>query len=403
MIHASKFLPKLSPLYADSPDIDLDRVQDLTATTTINRTKVREVGNPNLVGWRKNTPNITATMKQFEYGGIKDFVNMANKGASVNTVQATDFTYSAFDIMGFQTNDNGTFLGTIWYPQMRLSSFDLNIADPQNVIERTFNFMGNQEVNFENNSAYVVRQRYVLTSNANNQTIVINSPTPQPDPDQSGEFLLRVVRCPANGSPITTALTWGIDWSYDGVQTLTINQGSTGDVIWVWYAAASYIPGQVVFTPNTKDVPTLTAECASILLINNQYVYRLQSIACNVAFTRKDIREIGNLYIVAEGVDDINTKVTLGRILETFTIEEYLRGVAGTNPGRLDPYYFNSNFKLVIKLYTDSTKTVPALAYEFPDLAPTKRDQNAPVNNYVNVGVELSGQNFFVTSNFNAL
>ena len=175
--------------------------------------------------------------------------------------------------MGFATNDSGVFLGTIMYPRLRLSSMTINIADPMQVIERTFNFIGEDEISWENNSAYVVRQRYVAPGNqvANaSLNITVNNPTPQPDPDNSGKYLFRVVRTstniPTSGTLLSTELNWGTDWSYDGVSVLHINNAFAGDVFWVWYAASTYLPGQTPFTYNNADLPVITAECASIFL-----------------------------------------------------------------------------------------------------------------------------------------
>ncbi len=413
MIHSSQYQPKLSPIYVDSPDIDLDRIQDLTSTLTMNRQKVDEIGRIGIVGWRQLTPSVTVSMKQLEYGNIYTYVNLANKGPQTATVQLTDFKSSGFDIMGFATNDSGVFLGTIMYPRLRLSSFTINISDPMQVIERTFNFVGEDEISWENNSAYVVRQRYVAPSNqtANaSATFVINSPTPQPDPDNSGKFIIRVVRTstnlPTSGTLLSTELNWGTDWSYDGVQNLTINNAYAGDVFWVWYSASSYLPGQVPFIYNNADVPVLTAECASIYLGSGNYVYRLQSVSIDCTLSRKDIREIGNYQIVSEGVDDYNTKVTIGRVLETFTVEEFLRNTPLSGTGtKLDPRKFGSNFGLYVNIYSANTKLASQykMSYVCTDLAPTKKDIGSTVQQYVTAGTTLEGQTFFVTNQISAV
>lgn len=408
MIHSSQYQPKLSPVYVDSPDIDLDRVQDLTSTLTMNRAKVDEIGRVGIVGWRQLTPSVTVSMKQLEYGNILSYVNLANLGPQATQVSLTDFKASAFDIMGFATNDSGVFLGTIMYPRLRLSGFTINISDPMQVIERTFNFIGEDEISFENNSAYVVRQRYVAPSSqvANaGLNITVNSPTPQPDPDNSGKYILRVVRTSANiptsGTTLSTELNWGTDWSYDGVSVLRINNAYAGDVFWVWYSAATYLPGQTPFTYNNADLPVITAECASIFLGTGQYVYRLQSVSIDCTLARKDVREIGNYLIVSEGVDDYNTKVTLGRVLETFTVEEFLRGNALGTGTKIDPRKFQSNFQLYVNIYSANTKLASQykLSYVCTDLAPTKKDIGSTVQQYVTAGTTLEGQTFFVTNN----
>jgi glycyl-tRNA synthetase len=67
MIHSSKYLPRIFPIFVDDTDAELDRIQDLNSTLTLNRTKVQEVGRTGIVAWRKTTPSVTVNAKQFEY------------------------------------------------------------------------------------------------------------------------------------------------------------------------------------------------------------------------------------------------------------------------------------------------------------------------------------------------
>lgn len=397
MVHSSKYLMKIMPVFADDVEVELDRVQDFNSTLTINRTKVNEVSRSGIVGWRKTAPNLTATMKQLEYGSLEAYRKMANLGPAVTQVNFSDFATPAFDIAGYTTNDNGTFLGTVWYPELRMNSFSVNLSDPQGVIERSFNFVGEDEIVLQNNNKYLIRNRAVIASSGNDQTVSIANPTPVADPDNSGKFLFRVCKTSAT-TGLTTELEWGTDWSYDGSSVLTINGASTaGDVITYYYSAATYKAGDV-FTLNNSDVNSLTCESASIYLVNSQYVYRLQSVSLDVSLNRKDNREIGSTDIISRGVQDINTKVTLGRMLESYTIEEAMRGVTGLSFGKLDPRKYTDNFELVIKIYSDSTKKTFKMAYKCTDLAPTGRTAGTAVNSYVQAGSTLEGEGGFLTS-----
>lgn len=397
MIHSSHYQPRVFPIYGDINDAEIDRVQDLSSTLTLNRTKVEEVGREGIVAWRKSQPTVTLTIKQLEYGSLEFYRKLANKGDTVSQISFSDYRTSAFDIAGYKTDDSGTFLGTIWYPAMRMSSFSLNIGDPQAVIERSFNFVGEDEIALLYNNKYLIRQRYVISGSGNNQTVSISNPTPVADPDISGKFLFRVVKV---SSGTATELEWGTAWSYNGAGTLTINGASSaGDIIWVWFSASS-VGSQTTFTNNDADLASITAESASIFLTSGQYVYRLQSVACDVTLNRKDIREIGNKDVVARGVLDVNTKVTLGRIIEAYTIEEILRGKAGQSWGKLDPANFTDNLQLVIKVYGANTKRTSdfKLGYKFLDLAPTGRDAGTSVNDYITAGATLEGESGFVTN-----
>ncbi len=396
MIPATNFKPRYYPIFADLDSLEIDRAQEITATTTLNRSKIQEIGRLGIVDWRKTTPNVTVNVKQLEYGTLEFWRALANKGSSVTQVSGADFATSAGDVVVYQTDDSGTFLGTGYYPSLRLASFGLNIGSPDALIERNFGFAGEAEILFENNNKYLVSQRYIIASSGNNRTVSISSPTPVLDPDNSGKYLERVVKYSggtATDLPVSA-------WSYDGAGTLTINGASLiGDVIRVWYSAGAYVTGASTFVNNDADAAGITADSVSIFLQSSNYLYRLQSVSIESTFDRRDIREIGSVDVVARGVKDITNRITLGRLLETYTIEEVLRGKAGVSYGKLDVRLLQNNLSLIIKIYSSSTKTNFLLGYKFTDLAPVSRETGTPVDDYVNAGTTLEGETFFVTNN----
>ena len=387
------------PVLADSVDVEIDRVQDLSSTATLNRTKIEEVGRDGIVDWRQTAPNIAVNLRQLEYGSLELFRKLANKGDSVETVNFTDFKTGVFDVAGYKTDDNGTFLGTIWYPNLRVNSFGLTIGDPDAVIERSFGFVGEDEIALLYNNKYLIRGRYVIDASGNNKTVTLSNPTPTADPDNSGHFLFKVVKVSAG---LATELNHGVDWSCDGT-IVTINGASTaGDVILVWYSAATQ-GGQTIFVNNDSDLGSISADSASIFLATNTYVYRLQSVSVDSTFDRRDIKEVGNSQVVSRGVREITHKITLGKIIESYTIEEILRGKAGASYGKIDVRKFTDDNKLIIKLFSDNTKSTFKLGYRFSSLAPTGRDTATPVSDYINAGVTMETNTGLVTTQVSAL
>ena len=394
MIHSSNYKPRVFPIYADTLDTEIDRVQDLGSTATLNRTKIQEVGRDGLVDWRKTTPNISVNLRQLEYGSIEFYRQLANKGSTVSQISWTDFKTTAVDIAGYKTDDDNTFLGTIYYPDLRLSGFSINIGAPDAIIERSFNFAGEDEIALINNNKYLIRGRYIIAATGSNQTVTVANPTPIADPDNSGQFLFKVVKVSGGTA---TKLDHGTQWSYNGSGTLTINGSSTiGDIIWVWYSATTQ-GSQTIFVNNDADLASIAAESCTILLVTATHVSRLQSVAVDTSFDRRDIREIGTEPVVARGIRDITNRVTLGRILENYTIEEVLRGKAGASYGKIDVREFTDNLSLIIKFYSDNTKTTFKLGYKYTDLAPVGLDASAPVNDYITAGNTLEGEVGFVT------
>jgi len=401
MIHSSQYLPTILPIYVDETISEIDRVQDLSSTTTLNRTKVEEVGRVGIVDWRKATPTISVTLRQLEYGQMEFWRKLANKASTVQQINWTDFKTSASDLCAYMTDDSGTFLGTLYYPGLRMASLALNIGSPDAMMERNFTLAGEDEYILENANKYVICKKYTIATGGLNKTVTISDPAPAADPDLSGQFLFKVVKVSGGTA---TLLTHGLDWSYDGAGTLQINGASSaGDSIKVYYSAGSYIGGLTPFSLNDIDASSLSAENVSIYLQSANYVYRLQSVAIDTTFNRFDVKEIGSMTTVARGVRDITNRITLGRILEAYTIEEILRGVAGQSYGKLNPRNFTSNFSLIIKIYAENTKDTFKLGYKFLDVAATSLDGGVTVSDYVRRGVVLEGEEAFVTTNEGSL
>ncbi len=395
MIHSSSYKPRIIPTSADVASAEIDRLQELSKTTTFNRTKIEEIGRSGLVDWKKTAPSVTVTARQLEYGSLEFFRKLTGKGDSVNTIEFTDFKTPYVDIVGYKTDDNGAFLGTVWYPNLRTSGFSINVGDPDALIERSFNLMGEDEIILVNDNKYLITKRYTLTAGTD-QTITISDPAPIADPDNSGQYLFKVVRVRSGAG---TILTHGTDWSYDGTDTLTINgSSSSGDVILVWYSAGSYITGQSTFTLNDSDLSGITADSCDIFLVTSSRATRLQSVTFDVAFDRYDVKEIGNDEVVVRGSKDTTVTVTLGRILEDYTIEEIIRGQAGNSYGKLDIRKFTDNISLILKVYSDATKSTFKIGYKVTDLAPSGMDITAPLNDYLNTSNSLTGENGFCTT-----
>ena len=388
MINTSYFKPRSIAFNGDDYSIQLDRIQNMAARITIDKTKVEEVGRDGIVGWKTGIPDVALDIGQLEYGNIKAFKNFANVASTTHSVNLTSFKTSAVDILGYKTDDDGTFLGTVWYPKFRVSRIGLNISDPQASVERTFELAGENEILLEASNKYFIYKSFTA-SGGTDETFSITDPTPVADPDNSGRYLFRVVRY--DGSD-TTELTYGTDYTYsDATHNLTVSSTSAGDIIKVYYSASSYISGSSPFTDNDSDLATTEANGVSIYLATTNYLYRLQSAAVDITFDRYDVREIGNKNVVARGIRDTSVNITLGRVLESYTMEEVLRGVSSSY-GKIDVQKLSDNFTLVVKIYSDSTKTTFKTGYKFTELAPTGFDNTINLNDYVNRGATLVGE-----------
>lgn len=407
LIHTSNTKPRIvpyNPLYQGG---QIDRVQSFDGTLTLNRTKVKEVGREDIVSWKKRVPSLSATLKQYEYGTVDFYQFLANTStlgdSGQTSISLNDFKTARFDVNLYETNDAGSFVGTGWYPKLRTGGFSLNIGDPEALIERNFNFVGEDEKILQNDNKYLIYgYKSVASGVSGTVTAVIGSgayanyPAPAEDPDNSGEYMLQVRRL---RSGEITDLTYGTDYTYNnGSTTLSVLNCQAFDEICFVYSASSYITGASLFTDNDADGSVITGDSVSIFLASGEYIYRLQSVSVDVSFERTDYKEIGNANVVQTGVKNKTVRVTLGRFLDTYTLEEVLRGVEGFDYGIINPRQYADTNTLIIKVYSDSDKSTFLMGYKFTNLAPTDTTISAPVDDYIQRNATLEGEEGIITA-----
>src|SRR3972149_546926 len=412
MINASFYKPRIFPILGNVAPAEIDRAQTIDPTVALNREKVEEIGRDDIVGYLKKSPTIGYRLIQLEYGSIEFWEKLTcsegKGGVGESAIDLNDFKTPTFDICAYLTDDDETFRGTYWYPSLRTSGFSIAIGDPQARIERNFDFVGEESIIWQGANQYLIYDSKICGSGGDNEIDLSDSaiPTPAVDPDNAGVYILRAVRVTALG--VSTELV-DTEYSYDnGTKILTIDTVTTGDIIKYWYTSAD--APDVQFTPNDNDVAGLTGECVSIYLYIPQsgkpsvsdYVYRLQSITLDVKFTREDQREIGNANIVQRGIKEKVVTVTIGRLLEQFTIEEVLRGeVAGF--GKIDIKKFTDQASIIVKVYDDNTKTTFKYGFKATGLTPSDIKGTVAVANYVKADTTLIGNELNISADATVL
>ncbi len=407
MIHSSYYRPRIFSIQGDVPDAEIDRAQGVDVTISSNRDKVEEIGRDGVVGFLKKSPTIGYRLTQLEYGNIEFYqklVNSTTLGANGETeITLNDFKTPHFDICAYLTDDDGTFRGTLWYPKLRTSGFSLTIGEPQGMIERGFDFVGESALILQGNNKYLIVNRHEAGS-AGDNVIDLGATgvqTPAENPDNAGKYMFRVVRI--RGS-VTTELVEITDYSYsDGTKELTIVSIATSDVIKSYYSSATAPDNE--FTLNDSDVAGLVGESVSIYLYipgsgkpsASDYIYRVQSVTLDVTFDREDVREIGNKEVVQRGVRTSTVTVTLGRILESFTIEEVLRGVVA-DYGIIDVEKLTDQATLIIKVFDDNTKGTFKYGFKATGLTPTEMRPGVGVNEYVKKDNSLEGEALIISA-----
>ena len=381
----------------------------MTTSITFNRTKIEEIGREGVVDWRSGNPAITVTLKQLEYGSLQLWQDLRNTGSTDTKIEFKEFDTPRAFIEGYETDENDAFKSTVWYPNLRLAGFNLNIGDPSSLVERTFSLVGEDEKVLQGNNKYLIYYDSGSASGASPESFTLDDPTPVADPDNSGQYLFKVLRY--NTSDGTTDElkyeagagdpSLGTDYYTYSASTLKVHT-SASDEVHAFYSAGSYIGGTATFTNNDTDAAGLEAKYCSIYLQTSNYLYRLQSVAVDVSFDRYDVMEIGSKDIVETGVKDQSVRVTLGRILDEWTIEEVLRGEV-EDYGVLDIRKYGDEKNLIIKIYDSDVKNNFKIGYKFTDLAPASIDNGVPINDYVTRNVILEGESGFVTNDINEL
>jgi len=405
MIHSSYFRPRVYPVGGDCDPAEIDRLQELTGSTTLNRTKVEEIGRDGTVCWKTSNPSVSMTLRQLEYGSLEFWQKLANVSSTQTKIELNEYRTPMVDIAGYSTDDSGLFLSTVWYPKLRTSGLGLSIGDPEALIERTMTLVGEDEIQLKEANKYLIYlEREIGSGESGAIDIVIgagaytNWPTPTEDPDNSGNYMLRMVKWDPTDM-IIVELIEGTDYTYDsGSTTIGLIGTLPGEIYKAMYSANAYITGQEPFVNNDSDTCSIQADSCTIILQTNDTVYRLQNVTIDVSFDRFDIKEIGNKDVVSRGIRDTNVRITLGRILENYTIEDVLRGVAGLDYGKIDVRKFVDDAILTVKIYEDNTKSTFKLGYQFSDLTPEGLDEGAPLNDYVTRGVTLAGEEGFITN-----
>ena len=393
MIHFSNYRPKLIPYLGTVDPTSLARVQSIDPTVSLNREKIEELGRDGAVGYKKGIPNVTVRMTQYEHGNMEIYKLLANKPLSTQTLTLSDFRISMVDLLAYLQKDDGSMLGTVWYPKVRISGFGINIGSPDAMIERTFDLVGEGFKILQGDNRYLIYKSHTVTSDeVPTVTITLDDPVPVANPD-TGEYMLRVLRVRAG----ETKELDSSEYSYsESTNELTVSNVEENDVIRILYSASSYISGEEYFELNSTDPVVISADSVSIYLVSGEYIHRLQSVTIDVAFEREDQKEIGSSEVVLRGIKSQTVTVSLGRLLETWSIEEAMRDKP-TGYGIIDVQQFKDNMGLVVKIYDNSLKQNFRYGIKVTGLSPTELRNGASVGNYTGADNTLEGSSLILT------
>lgn len=380
MIHAKYVKPRIFPWNNDRNPEQIDRSQDIGGDLTLNREKVYEIGRDGILGYRKQTPSFAYSMRQYEYGSMAFWYDLANKEApgsgEDHYIDLDDIKETKFDIAAFLTDDDSTFRGTIWFPKLRVNGFSINIADPDAIVERSFDLIGEDYKMLDGKYFSFQKQ----TASGATETVTLS---PAPIEWASGDYIFRVLRVRSgvvselveDDVPSYAANTWRYTAGTVVVQTCTV-----GDIIKVYYPSSTAYT--TTWTDNDVDPDLLLAEYAEIYLKvgTGTRIYRLQSVGIDVAFERADYKEIGNSEVVQTGVKNKTVTISLNRFSEDFSLEDIL--ASDTTYPYINPRDFAENIQLMVKIFGEKEHTNFKIGYLMTNISPTTVGTSQTIEDY---------------------
>jgi len=375
MIHAKYVKPRIFPWNNDRDPEQIDRSQDIGGDLTLNREKVYEIGRVGLLGYRQQTPSFTYSMRQFEYGSMAFWYALANKetpgSGEDRFINLDNLTETKCDIAAFLTDDDNTFRGTILFPKLRVNGFSINIADPDAIIERNFDLIGEDYKMLD--AKYFSFEK--ATASGASLNIVLD---PVAIEYASGQYIFKVLRV---RSGVVSELVEGLDFTYTfGTATVAITGCVAGDVCKVYYPSDTAY--STTWTNNDVDPDLLLSEYAEIYIKvgTGTRIYRLQTVGIDVKFERADYKEIGNSEIVQTGVKNKTVTISLDRFAENFSLEDILAG--DTTYPYIDPRKFSESIQIMVKIFNEKEHTNFKIGYLMTGISPTTLGASQAIEDY---------------------
>lgn len=397
MIHSRYCKPRIFPWNSSRAPEQIDRLQEFSGDDTLNREKQFEIGRVGVLGFKEGTPSFSYSCREFEYGSMKFIRSLANIAEPAtgedHDVTLEDLKATKFDIAMFLTDDaTSAFKGTAWFPKLRVNSLSLNIADPEAIVERNFDFVGEDYIILD--GKYFAYE--TATASSNGELDITLDPVPVEYAD--GKYIFRVLRV---RSGVVSELiedetsayadnTWRYSANHVYVQDCAI-----GDIVKVYYESSTAYT--TTWTDNDTDEDFLMADCCEIYMkvgVSNR-IYRLQSCSVEASFDRSDYKEIGNPDVVQTGAKSQTVTVNLNKYQEGFDLEDILAG--DTSYPYINPRNFATNIQFMVKIFTDSTHTTFKMGYLTNNLSPTTMNVSQSVEEYQQATIALESDNLLMS------
>lgn len=399
--HASAVKPITVPTNSDvSPD-NMDRVQSISGGISQPSEDVYEVGRLDKVCTDKGILDSTLSITQLEYGTIDSYLQYAGLSSEpVAGLTLSDFNAALTDLyQPGKTEFGGTVEQTLWLQKLSVDSINLDIADSEAKIERSFELSGDKWKMVRKANKYLTfKEDDAATGVSGNYIISVSDPAPVEDPNNTGVYILQLYRI---RSGVATELTLTTDYTYNnGTKEITILAATAFDNYRIWYSSGSYGSAGDPFVLNDVDDCFLKADSVTVLIDDGVHaaveLNLLTSLSLSATLNRIDESVIGSDEKVLRDVETTEVTLSLDGRIKDSTIEEVLMGQAGQDWGIIDVSLFDS-VNVVIKIYEDSTKTTFKMGYKMTGLDFSDESRDFDANAFGTKPVSLAGTNLLIT------
>ena len=405
--HARAVSPWFIPNKGGNAD-DLHGIIDIGGGASVDKTDLYVVGKKAKCGTDKQIPKSTVSITQRERGEIDTYLVLANLASEPSSgITLEDFSNGLVDVALYEKDSfDGNLEQTIWFPKTAISSLNFNISGPEAVIERSFDLTGDNkhELNYDNK--YLIHKKVTVGSGVSgNYTIDVSDPAPKEDPNNSGQYILRIDR---TRSGTTTTLELTTDYTYNNSsKEITILSAITDDVYNVYYSSDSF---------GTSGDPTTVDPCSDPNHIKGSYVTvlisdgtnevemdLLTSLSISATLNRVDESVIGNDERILREISDTPVTVSLSGRVKTSTFAEAFMGKLSLNHGITDVKEYIDTVKVTVKVYSDASKSSFLIGYQVDNLSFASDSSKFTANEFGTIDLTASSDEILITTNVSNL
>lgn len=400
--HSSAVKPISVCERADVTKDNWDRVQSFSVATNQPQENLYELGRLAKMVTDKEKLEASVSITQFEYGEMASYLQLAGLSALPSGgLELNDFDDARTDfILPGKDEYSGTVEQTLWVERLSLDSLSISI-DADSRVERSFELSGNYCKIARGANKYVIfKEDDAPSGTSGAYDIVLNDPAPVEDPNNTGEYILKVYRI---RSGVATELVETTDYTWtNGTTTLQILSGLAGDNYRIWYTAGSYGTAGDPEALNDSDDYYLSSDNVTVTIDDGTHsaveLDKLTSLSIDATLNRIGEGAIGTSENLFNDVESYDVSISLDGYVKSYPVYEALMLQAGETWGIIDFTLFDE-VAIVVKIYETSAKSTFAIGYkitgcEFADGNPAE----FTANEFGNSPITLNSDNMVIST-----